>query len=554
MISRRDMLKAGATTLAAGVVLGRTDTLLAAEMGGAQPNLQAAHEAQERAKRLETHPLPPGIPGQDYLPVEVPNTGKIPFKIIDGVKVFHMVAMEFWHEFLPGLKAICWGYNGYIHPLLEAVEGDRIRVYVTNRLLAPTTVHWHGFILPNGMDGVGGLTQKAIPPGETYKYEFTLTQHGTLMYHSHHDEMTQMGLGMTGMFVIHPRNGPRTVERDFAIMLHEWRIDPGTYRPNPNEMVEFNMLTMNGKSFPATHPLVARTGQRVRIRLGNLGAMDHHPIHLHNYSFKVVATDGGDIPESAQYPETTVLVAVGQTRTVELVADNPGDWAMHCHMTHHVMNQMGHQFPNMIGVNPKPLDQKIRPLIPAYMTMGQTGMADMGDMGMPVPANSVPMVGGVGPWDYITMGGMFTIFKVRDGISSYEDPGWYQAPEGTRAVQAVVADLHRDGIDVNAIPAPIPGPDAPATVGHSGDNNGMGNMPMGGAHGSMNSNHSTTPAPEQPGSTMKGMNMQDDHAPSPTSAPASQPAVLYTCVMHPQVISDRPGKCPICGMMLVPKK
>src|SRR4029078_10099158 len=192
-------------------------------------------------------------------------------------------------------------------------------------LPAATTVHWHAILLPNGMDGVGGLNQKAIQPGETCKYEFALRQSGTAMYHSHHDEMTQMPLGLTGLFVIHPRRPRRKVDRDFAIMLHEWRIDPGARRPNPNEMVEFNILTMNAGPFAGTAPLVVRTGQRVRIRIGNLSPMDHHPIHLHGHQFRVVGTDGGDIDELAQQPETTVLVATGSTRASELVAQQRGD-------------------------------------------------------------------------------------------------------------------------------------------------------------------------------------------------------------------------------------
>ena len=185
--------------------------------------------------------------------------------------------------FAPGLKARCWGYNGHVNgPLIEAVEGERVRIYVTNDIPAPTTIHWHGFLLPNGMDGVSGLTQPPIAPGETWVYEFELVQHGTHMFHSHHDTMTQEGLGLTGMFVIHPKQSDRApVDRDFALMLHEWRIDAGASRPNPNEMSDFNVLTMNGKVFPHLESLVMRTGQRVRIRIGNLSAMDHHPIHLH---------------------------------------------------------------------------------------------------------------------------------------------------------------------------------------------------------------------------------------------------------------------------------
>jgi manganese oxidase len=220
------------------------------------------------------------------------------------------------------------------------------------------------------------------------------------VYHAHHDEMTQMAMGMMGMIVVHPRqpSDDYRVDRDFVIMLSEWRIEPGTSRPDPNAMSDFNVLTMNALAFPGTEPLVVKTGERVRIRFGNLSAMDHHPIHLHGHYFKVTATDGGTIPVSAQWPETTVLVPVGSTRDIELVADAPGDWAMHCHMTHHVMNQMGHGIPNMTGVKHKPLDKAVRPLLPGYMTMGQDGMGDMGDMGMAVPRNSIPMVGAQGPY------------------------------------------------------------------------------------------------------------------------------------------------------------
>ncbi|HEY8902119.1 MAG TPA: copper oxidase, partial [Chthoniobacterales bacterium] len=441
-------------TLAAGAVVNTfTQSAGAAEV----PVASAPHAGSVEAsggRRPAKDWLTPGQPGRDYRPVIVPNGAKLPWKVVDGVKVFHLVAEEVEHEFAPGIKARCWGYNGQVHgPAIEVVERDRVRVYVTNRLPEPTTVHWHGILLPNGMDGVGGLTQKAIQPGETYKYEFTVRQAGMGMYHSHHDEMTQMALGMTGLFIMHPRHprGPR-IDRDFALMLHEWRVNPGTSRPDPNEMTDFNLLTINGRVFPGTDPLVAKLGERVRIRIGNLSAMDHHPIHLHGYQFRITGTDGGEIPESAQWPETTVLVPTGSTRTIEFVADEPGDWAMHCHMTHHVMNQMGHGFPNMIGVNPGKLDSKVQRLLPGYMTMGQSGM-DMGGMQMPVPKNSIPMVGGQGKHDVITMGGMFTILKVREALTSYADPGWYETPAGTLAEAAPPADLARDGIDVNKPPA-----------------------------------------------------------------------------------------------------
>lgn len=441
-ISRREALVSGAVV--AGVALVREAREASAAQGAPTP--RAWEGSYSGAGKAES----PGLPGRDYTPVVTPNGQALPFKIVDGVKVFHLIAEEVKHEYAPGLTATCWGYNGRVHgPTLEAVEGDRVRVYVTNRLPEATTVHWHAVFLPNGMDGVGGLTQKVIRPGETFQYEWTFRQHGTFMYHSHHDEMTQMAMGMMGLVVVHPRrpSAEYKVDRDFALLLGEWSIKPGMTRPNANEMTEFNVLTLNAKVFPATAPLVCRAGDRVRIRIGNLSAMDHHSIHLHGHYFKVVATDGGQIPLSAQWPETTVIVPTGSTRDVEFVADAPGDWAMHCHMTHHVMTQMGHGVPNTIGLDPGKVDDKVRKLLPGYMTMGQDGMGDMGDMKMAVPKNSIPMAGGKGPYDTITMGGMFTILKVREGLSDRDaDPGWYQAPAGTTARMASAEELARDGV------------------------------------------------------------------------------------------------------------
>lgn len=444
MVSRREIIGKTAALAGASALLAR-----AASAGQADTTGQGWARSYSGTS---LPPQPPGEPGRDYTPVITPNGVTLPFRIVDGVKVFHLIAEEIDHEFAPGLKAKCWGYNGRVHgPTFEAVEGDRVRVYVTNRLPAPTTVHWHGVYLPNGMDGVGGLTQRSIPPGETFKYEWTFRQHGTLMYHSHHDEMTQMALGMMGMIVVHPRKPAPgyKVDRDFVMLLSEWFIKPGTKRPDPNKMSDFNLLTINAKAFPGTAPLVCKKGDRVRLRLGNLSAMDHHPIHMHGHYFKVVATDGGPIPLSAQLPESTVLVPVGTTRDLELVTDAAGDWPLHCHMTHHVMNQMGHDIPNLIGVDGRDIDAKAGPLLPGYMTMGQTGMGDMGEMGMAAPDNSIPMVGAKGPFGYITMGGMFTLLKVRDeAVDVGKDPGWYKHPPGTVAERASDADLKRDGVVV----------------------------------------------------------------------------------------------------------
>jgi len=463
-LSRRRVLS-GAMALAGSLLLGPRATRAQNQGKSPAPNqpssdgqTPAPNPQYESGLRIQPawmrapHPVP-GQPGKHYKPTGTPNGSTLPYKIVDGVKVMHLTAQEVEHEFVPGsndnepLRALCWGYNGQVHgPTIECVEGDRLRIYVTNNLPAATTIHWHAVLVPSGMDGVGGLSQKPIEPGETYKYEFTVWQHGTFMYHAHHDEMTQIALGMTGMIVIHPRQPElEPPDRDFVLLLHEWRIDVGTRRPNPNEMTDFNVLTINARAFPGTAPLVVKLGDKVRIRLGNLSPMDHHPIHLHGHAFTTVATDGGLIPPSARRPETSILVAVGETRTVEFIANNPGDWPFHCHMTHHVMNQMGHQFPNMIGVKPGDLDKRARTILSGFMVMGENGMADMGNMGMRIPKNSVPMVGLQTPKGYITMGGMYTNLKVRENLESYdEDPGWYQDPPGTLASLASRDELERD--------------------------------------------------------------------------------------------------------------
>ncbi len=446
--SRRDWLKTGAAGLGALALspLQKAAAVPATWDAGAARRASASPDTTDLSTKWEGDRA-----ARIYTPGGSSLTGR---QAADGAWVYHLTAQEVEHEFAPGLTASCWGYNGSVHgPTIEAVEGDRLRFYVTNRLGAPTTVHWHGLFLPSGMDGVGGLSQPSIQPGETFRYEFDVRQNGTFMYHSHHDEMAQIALGLTGLFIVHPRRDPDPPDRDVAIMLHEWLIHPGTSRPDPNAMSDFNLLTMNGKAFPATPSVVIGLNDRVRFRFGNLSPMDHHPIHLHGYAWKIVATDGGPIPTAGQWPETTVLVPTGSTRTTEFVADAPGDWAMHCHMTHHVMNQMGHDVPNVTGVPSEALNRTVQPLLPGYMAMGEYGMDDMGkhvEMGhMAVPENSIPMVGGDGPFGYITMGGMYTNLKVRAGLTDYDrDPGWYDHPPGTVARAASPDELARDGVSV----------------------------------------------------------------------------------------------------------
>jgi FtsP/CotA-like multicopper oxidase with cupredoxin domain len=338
-------------------------------------------------------------------------------------------------EIAPGMTANLWGYNGQSPgPTIEVVEGDRVRIFVTNKLPEHTSVHWHGQRLPNGVDGVTGLTQPGIPPGKTFVYEFVAKHAGTFMYHPHADEMAQMAMGMMGFWVTHPRDPKQhAVDRDFVFLLNAYDIDPGSYTPKINTMTDFNLWTFNSRAFPGIDPMVVRKDDRVRIRVGNL-TMTNHPVHLHGHTFEVTCTDGGWVRPAARWPEVTTDIAVGQMRAIEFIADEPGDWSFHCHKSHHTMNAMGHSVPTMIGVDHSGVAEKINNLVPGYMVMGDKGAA-MDGMQMPLPENTLPMMTGDGPFGGLDMGGMFTVVKVREGLArnDYKDPGWYKHPPGSVA-------------------------------------------------------------------------------------------------------------------------
>ena len=423
MVSRRDFLTGAATAMAVGAV----------SRGGAASLPEAASITHART-------LPPPLPkeGRPFYPVVTLNGWSAPWRMKDGWKEFHLVAEIVEREIAPGITAKLWGYNGSSPgPTIEVVEGDLVRLFVTNKLPEHTTIHWHGQQLPNGMDGVGGLTQPQIAPGKTFAYEFTAQRAGTFMYHPHADEMVQMAMGMMGLWITHPKD-PQTqhVDRDFAFLMNAYDIDPGSFKPRPNTMLDFNLWTWNSRVFPGIDALPCRLNDRVRIRIGNL-TMTNHPIHLHGVSFEVTGTDGGFVPVTARVPEVTVDIGVGQMRAIEFNATELGDWAFHCHKSHHTMNAMGHGVPNMIGVDQRAVAARINRLIPDYMAMGSKGMAEMGEMEMPLPANTLPMMTGSGPFGPIEMGGMFTTLKVRadQAAGDYTDPGWYAAPAGSRAYE-----------------------------------------------------------------------------------------------------------------------
>jgi FtsP/CotA-like multicopper oxidase with cupredoxin domain len=428
MVSRRDFFL-GASAITAAVATSAVSRV----------SLAGIPEAVSQSSANTMPPLQPQN-GRPYNPVVTLNGWTLPWRMNNGVKEFHLVAEPVVRELAPGYKAHLWGYNGQSPgPTIEVVEGDRVRIFVTNKLPEHTSIHWHGQRLPNGMDGVAGLNQPAIPVGKTFVYEFEARRPGTFMYHPHADEMTQMAMGMMGFWVTHPKGHHpliSEVDRDFCFLLNAYDIDPGAHTPKIMTMLDFNLWTFNSRIFPGIDPLVVRHNDKVRIRVGNL-TMTNHPIHLHGHEFEVTGTDGGPTPVGSRWPEVTTDIAVGQMRQVEFLADEEGDWAFHCHKSHHTMNAMGHDVPTLIGVDHREMTRKIAKIIPDYMVMGERGMADMAEMQMPLPANTAPMMTGDGPFGSVEMGGMFSMLKVRKDqpAGDYSDPGWYKHPAGTVAYE-----------------------------------------------------------------------------------------------------------------------
>ncbi|MEP7271520.1 MAG: multicopper oxidase domain-containing protein [Acidobacteriota bacterium] len=431
---RRKFLK-GSGVLGTGLLLKRTAS--------------AQHELHEQQANNSGS-------GGANVPVQTPDIPRLAFTTENGVKIFHLTAEVVRQQLLPpthmgpARMMNAWGYNGSTPgPMIEVNEGDRVRVILHNKLPEGTTIHWHGLEIPIAMDGTPYISQPMVKPGGTFTYEFTLHQNGTFFYHSH-GAMQEM-MGLIGLFVIHPKQPHQPhVDKDFGLILQEWALLPNNDTPNTMAM-EFNWLTINGKSAPATTPLLVKQGERVRIRLVNLG-MDHHPMHVHGHQFSVTGTEGGRIPQTAWYPGNTVLVGVAQARDIEFDATYQGDWMLHCHLPHHMMNQMV----SMVG-----------PMAMSHGTGSETGKGMEEGMGV-----------------------------VRQGHALSEDlgPGFGRGMGMTRNESEV--------------------------------SNAVGRQ-----------------QPQQAG--------PDPHAGHGQAAQPAAPEV-YTCPMHPEVRSDKPGKCPKCGMALTP--
>jgi FtsP/CotA-like multicopper oxidase with cupredoxin domain len=344
-------------------------------------------------------------PGDPPVPVLTPDVRHLPYAWKNGAKEFHLIAEPVKQEFLPHLVMDVWGFNGSMPgPTIEVTQGDRVRVIVENQLPEPTSIHWHGFEIAVSQDGVPGLVQDFIPPGEAFVYEFDITQVGTMFYHAH--VAMQEAIGMVGLFIMHPKTAHSpAVDQDFGLITQEFMILPSQTIPNTQGM-DFNFLTFNGRCAPLTTPLILKLGNRVRIRFVNFSTADHHPIHLHGHTWWVTGTEGGRIPESGWLPGNNVLIGVAQARDVEFIANNPGDWIMHCHMFHHTMN---HMVP-MAGPMMRPGPNDPRGRVPGYPQNMEGGMSMMIPEDDPRPLEKREARGMRRDWSHIK--GLTTIVRV----------------------------------------------------------------------------------------------------------------------------------------------
>ena len=322
--------------------------------------MPAPNPAPPPAQTIRPAKQPMSFP-TSQTPVVTPDVGDLAYTMDGGTKVFHLVAEVLRQKIHPDKTIDAWGFNGSAPaPTIQVTQGDHVRVIFDNHLPEPSSIHWHGFEDLVGYDGMPGISQEPVKPGGRFVYEFDIHQAGTYFYHSHM-AMQEM-LGMLGGFIMHPRTPYQPhCDKDFLLHLQEYAVLPNNTVPNTMNM-EYNWLLLNGKAGPASTPLIVRQGDRVRMRFVNLG-MDHHPMHLHGYTFQVTGTEGGRIPQTAWWPGNTVLVGVAQARDVEIVADRPGDWMLHCHLPHHMMNQMSSNVGSMTR----------RPGMPAGVDMN-TGM------------------------------------------------------------------------------------------------------------------------------------------------------------------------------------
>ncbi|PAQ09412.1 DUF4396 domain-containing protein [Mesorhizobium temperatum] len=274
--------------------------------------------------------------------LEVRGDRELQARMENGVKVFDLETSVIRWAILPDVKVDAYAINGQVPgPRLHIRQGDRVRINVTNRLPESTTLHWHGLILPNEMDGPAEITQEPIPPGGSYVYEFTAGQSGTYFYHSHDHVDRQQALGLYGALIIDPANPQDEIaaDHDYVIQLQEWLMREGlTFPSMPMDGGQPNYFTINGRAYPSTDTIRMKVGETLKVRFIGTNNGFIHPMHIHGGPFEVVARDGETIPESARFLADTVNVGPGQRYDVVWQARRPGKWLIHCHIGHHTTN------------------------------------------------------------------------------------------------------------------------------------------------------------------------------------------------------------------------
>ena len=275
-------------------------------------------------------------------PIDATGDQELPFRMDNGVKVFELAASPVRWTILPGVMVDAYAYNGQIPgPRIHIRQGDRVRIEVHNRLPEKTTVHWHGLILPNQMDGPSEISQPPILPGGSFRYEFTAIQHGTYFYHPHAKPDRTQALGLYGALVIDPANPADEVSADheYVIQLQEWLFREGlTFPAMPMDGMQPNYFTINGRAYPATETISMKVGETLKVRFIGTNNGFIHPMHIHGGPFEVVARDGETIAASARFFADTVNVGPGQRYDVIWKAREPGKWLIHCHIPHHTSN------------------------------------------------------------------------------------------------------------------------------------------------------------------------------------------------------------------------
>jgi FtsP/CotA-like multicopper oxidase with cupredoxin domain len=263
-------------------------------------------------------------------------------RIENGVKVFDLDTSVIRWQILPKVWVDAYAFNGQVPgPTLRFVQGDRVRINVTNHLPESTTVHWHGLILPNVMDGPAQVTQAPIEKGGVYHYEFTAVQSGTYFYHSHDHVDRQQALGLYGAMLIDPaETDPSLVtDHEYTLQLQEWLMREGiTYPAMPMEGGMPNYFTINGRAYPSTDTIHMKLGETLKVRFIGSNSGFIHPMHIHGGPFQVVARDGETLAPEQRYMADTINIGPGQRYDVIWKARKPGMWMIHCHISHHTTN------------------------------------------------------------------------------------------------------------------------------------------------------------------------------------------------------------------------